>query len=201
MWGWDRGQRPQNWSMLIRHSTELRRGASGAFFMPIAHPSLPQAKASKQADTHPKGLGREMKESLIFFNWFSVPLDALRIAWNPRWDPRLSSFALAGEIFVHTSPGSPTDESEAVLVLQQLGLHRALILKRAQSPCKLSGLPCVLGQACGLVAFLNISSKTSYQASGWLKFSNNFWGIINANSDSILYFTIYIPLFAVSLRG
>lgn len=72
-------------SMLIRHCTEMQRSASGAFFMPIPHPSLPQAKASKQAATHPKGLERKRKmEKKPHLRLIFCAMDALRIAWNSR---------------------------------------------------------------------------------------------------------------------
>lgn len=73
-------------SMLIRHCTEMQRSASGAFFMPIPHPSLPQAEASKQAATHPKRLGRKrkMKKKPHLLRLIFCAMDALRIAQDPR---------------------------------------------------------------------------------------------------------------------
>lgn len=42
-------------SLLIRDCIEMQRGTSRAIFMSMLHPSQPQTKASKQADTHPEG--------------------------------------------------------------------------------------------------------------------------------------------------
>lgn len=63
IWGWDRGQQPQKWAEHADKTLQRKQGgSSGAFLVLTAHPSLPQAKASKQADTLSKGLGRRMKE-------------------------------------------------------------------------------------------------------------------------------------------
>lgn len=65
MWGWDRGQEPHKWAEHADKTLQRKQGgSSGAFLVLTLHPSLPQVKASKQADTLPKGLGRRMEEKV-----------------------------------------------------------------------------------------------------------------------------------------